>query len=309
MSNLSVIETKNLTKVYNDKKVVSNVNLEIFKAEHFGLLGPNGAGKSTTMEMMYCNTLISSGELYVLGLNAKKNYSEIKSRIGIVPQDEGLDPEFNVVYNLLLFASYNDIDPIIAKQRADSLLRRFNLEEFSRHSISEISGGTRKRLAIARSLINQPEILFLDEPTSGLDPKARQQIWDLLRDLKKEGTTIVMTTHYMEEAELLCDRIAIMDNSKVLEVGNPKDLIAKHVGVEVIEFETNEIDLNYYLNRLKETGYSYIVSNYKVSVLIQPNQEGKKVLDLFASNKIIIRKPTLNDVFLKLAGYDLKEIQ
>lgn len=309
MSNLSVIETKSLVKTYNDKKVVNSVNLEILKAENFGILGPNGAGKSTTMEMMYCNTQITDGELYVLGLNAKKNPAEIKSRIGIVPQDEGLDPEFNVVLNLLLFASYNDIDAVVAKQRADNLLRRFNLEEYSRHSIYEISGGTRKRLAIARSLINQPEILFLDEPTSGLDPKARQQIWDLLRELKKEGTTIVMTTHYMEEAELLCDRIAIMDNGKVLEVGNPKEMIAKHIGIEVIEFETNEIDLNYYLNRLKEAGYSYMVSNFKVSVLIKPNQEGKKALDVFASNKIVIRKPTLNDVFLKLAGYDLKEIQ
>lgn len=307
MSLQTAVEMKELTKRYEDKVVVDAVSLEIQKGECFGLLGPNGAGKSTTMKMMYCSALVTSGELYVLGLNVKKNYREIKNRIGVVPQEDGLDPDFNVLENLLVYANYHNIPHTEAGDRAQALMRLMKLEEYQERAVDTLSGGMRRRLAIARGLINNPELLILDEPTTGLDPQARIWLWDFFKQLKTEKATILLTTHYMEEAETICDRVAIMDNGKILTVGTPKDLIAEHIGKEVVEFETNPVDLNYYLGRLREAGYSYQVIKDTVQVLVKENQEGRKAIDLFASDKIYLRKPTLNDVFLKLAGRELRD--
>ncbi len=307
MSTNVAIEIKDLTKVYDDKVAVDGINLEIYKGECFGLLGPNGAGKSTTMKMMYCSALVTSGELYVLGLNAKKNYREIKSRIGVVPQEDGLDVDFTVLENLQVYATYHNIPKAEADLRSQALLRLMKLEEYQDRSVETLSGGMKRRLAIARGLINSPEVVFLDEPTTGLDPQARIWIWDFFKHLKSEKNTIVLTTHYMEEAEQMCDRVAIIDNGKILTIGKPSDLIRELIGKEVVEFDTNPVDLNYYLGRLRAEGYSYQVIKDTVSVLIKENQEGRKVVDLIASDKIYIRKPTLNDVFLKLAGHQLRD--
>ncbi len=307
MSTNVAIEIKDLTKKYEDRIAVDGINLEIYKGECFGLLGPNGAGKTTTMKMMYCSALVSSGELYVLGLNVKKNYSEIKSRIGVVPQEDGLDPDFTVIENLHVYASYHNIPMAEADLRAQALLRLMKLEDYQDRSVETLSGGMKRRLAIARGLINSPEVIFLDEPTTGLDPQARIWIWDFFKHLKSEKSTLVLTTHYMEEAEQMCDRVAIIDNGKILTVGKPKDLIRELIGKEVVEFDTNPVDLNYYLGRLRAEGYSYQVIKDTVSVLVKENQEGRKVVDLIASDKIFIRKPTLNDVFLKLAGHQLRD--
>ncbi|MDG0814806.1 ABC transporter ATP-binding protein [Bdellovibrio svalbardensis] len=307
MSTNVAIEIKDLTKKYEDKIAVDGINLEIYKGECFGLLGPNGAGKTTTMKMMYCSALVSSGELYVLGLNVKKNFREIKSRIGVVPQEDGLDPDFTVLENLLVYASYHNIPAAEADLRAQALLRLMKLEEYQDRSVETLSGGMKRRLAIARGLINSPEVIFLDEPTTGLDPQARIWIWDFFKHLKSEKSTLVLTTHYMEEAEQMCDRVAIMDNGKILTIGKPKDLIRELIGKEVVEFDTNPVDLNYYLGRLRSEGYAYQVIKDTVSVLVKEHQEGRKVVDLIASDKIFIRKPTLNDVFLKLAGHQLRD--
>ncbi len=307
MSTNVAIEIKDVTKKYDDKIAVDGISLEIQKGECFGILGPNGAGKSTTMKMMYCSALVTSGELYVLGLNVKKNYREIKSRIGVVPQDDGLDPDFTVLENLLVYASYNNIIKSDAELRAQALLRLMKLEEYQDRSVETLSGGMRRRLAIARGLINSPEIIFMDEPTTGLDPQARVWIWDFFKNLKSEKSTLILTTHYMEEAEQMCDRVAIIDGGKILTVGKPKDLIRELIGKEVVEFDTNPVDLNYYLGRLRAEGYSYQVIKNTVSVLVKEHQEGRKVVDLIASDKIYIRKPTLNDVFLKLAGHQLRD--
>ena len=307
MSFHTAVEIKELSKRYDDKIVVDSISLEIQKGECFGLLGPNGAGKSTIMKMMYCSALVTSGELYVLGLNVKKNYREIKSRIGVVPQEDGLDPDFSVVENLRVYASYHGMSSKAADASAQNLLRIMKLEEYQDRSVDTLSGGMRRRLAIARGMINQPELLFLDEPTTGLDPQARIWLWDFFKQLRSDKSTIVVTTHYMEEAEVICDRVAIMDKGKILTVGTPRDLIAEHIGKEVVEFETNPVDLNYYLGRLREAGYAYQVIKDTVQVLIKANQEGRKAIDLFASNKISLRKPTLNDVFLKLAGRELRD--
>ena len=301
------IEIKDLTKKYDDRVAVDGINLEIYKGECFGLLGPNGAGKSTTMKMMYCSALVTSGELYVLGLNVKKNYREIKSRIGVVPQEDGLDPDFTVLENLSVYASYHNIPAAEADLRAQALLRLMKLEEYQDRSVETLSGGMKRRLAIARGLINSPEVIFLDEPTTGLDPQARLWIWDFFKHLKSEKSTLVLTTHYMEEAEQMCDRVAIIDNGKILTIGKPKDLIRDLIGKEVVEFDTNPVDLNYYLGRLRAEGFAYQVIKDTVSVLVKENQEGRRVVDLIASDKIFIRKPTLNDVFLKLAGHQLRD--
>lgn len=307
MSTNVAIEIKELTKKYDDRVAVDGISLEIFKGECFGLLGPNGAGKSTTMKMMYCSALVTSGELYVLGLNVKKNYREIKSRIGVVPQEDGLDPDFTVLENLLVYSSFHKIPKDEAFLRAQALLRLMKLEEYKDRSVETLSGGMKRRLAIARGLLNSPEVIFLDEPTTGLDPQARIWIWDFFKHLKSEKSTLVLTTHYMEEAEQMCDRVAIIDNGKILTVGAPRDLIRDLIGKEVVEFDTNPVDLNYYLGRLREEGYVYQVIKDTVSVLIKENQEGRRVVDLIASDKIFIRKPTLNDVFLKLAGHQLRD--
>ncbi len=307
MSSQTAVEMKELTKKYDDKIVVNGISLEIQRGECFGLLGPNGAGKSTAMKMMYCSALVTSGELYILGLNVKKNFREIKGRIGVVPQDDGLDSDFNVLENLLVYANYHDIPTTIANGRAQQLLRLMKLEEHQDRAVDTLSGGMRRRLAIARGLINNPDLLFLDEPTTGLDPQARIWLWDFFKNLKIEKSTLVLTTHYMEEAETICDRVAIMDDGKILTVGAPKDLIAEHIGKEVVEFETNPIDLNYYLGRLRAAGYSYQVIKNTVQVLVKAHQEGRKTIDLFSSDKIYLRKPTLNDVFLKLAGRELRD--
>jgi lipooligosaccharide transport system ATP-binding protein len=301
------IEIKDLTKKYDDKVAVDGINLEIYKGECFGLLGPNGAGKTTAMKMMYCSALVTSGELYVLGLNVKKNFREIKSRIGVVPQEDGLDPDFTVLENLSIYASYHNINPSEADLRAQALLRLMKLEEYQDRSVETLSGGMKRRLAIARGLINSPEVIFLDEPTTGLDPQARIWIWDFFKHLKSEKSTLVLTTHYMEEAEQMCDRVAIIDGGKILTIGKPKDLIRDLIGKEVVEFDTNPVDLNYYLGRLRAEGFAYQVIKDTVSVLVKENQEGRKVVDLIASDKIFIRKPTLNDVFLKLAGHQLRD--
>ncbi|MFZ4403067.1 MAG: ABC transporter ATP-binding protein [Pseudobdellovibrionaceae bacterium] len=302
-----VIEAKNLTKKYENKLAVDQINLSIQKGECFGLLGPNGAGKSSTMKMMYCSALVTSGELYILGLNAKQNYKEIKSRIGVVPQDDGLDLDFSVLENLLIYSSYFNIDKSEAQIHAIELLKMMKLEEYQDHSVESLSGGMKRRLAIARGLVNKPELIFLDEPTTGLDPQARLWTWDFFNKLKQDKSTIVLTTHYMEEAEAICDRVAIIDGGKILAIGTPQSLITEYIGKEVVEFETSPADLNYYLGRLKENKYRYQVIQNTVSVLVQADQDSRHVVNLIPAQKISIRKSTLNDVFLSLSGHKLRD--
>ncbi len=303
----NVVEIKQVYKRFGEIVAVDGVSLEIFRGECFGLLGPNGAGKSTLMKMMYGSSLVTEGELYVLGLNIKKSAKEVKRRIGVVPQDDSLDTDFSVAENLQVYSDFHGLSLQSTQERTQTLLRLLKLEDCSHRNIDELSGGMKRRLAIARGLINNPDVLFLDEPTTGLDPQARTWLWEFFNQMKALNATLVMTTHYMEEAEQVCDRIAIMDKGKILSIGRPRDLIEEHIGKEVVEFSTNAVDLNYYLGRLKENSYSYQVSKNTVSVLVKTQQEGRKVFDLVSSDKITIRKPTLNDVFLKLAGYFLRD--
>ena len=295
-----------MVKKFEDRAVVRGVDLQIEKGEIFGLLGPNGAGKSTLMKMMYCSSMITEGELYVLGLNAKKNFREIKSRVGVIPQDDGLDDEFSAVDNLRLFASYHMIDKPVAERRVEELLRLMRLENDRHKMIHELSGGMRRRLAIARGMINNPELVFLDEPTSGLDPDVRLWIWDFLSRIRTEMGTVVLTTHYMEEAERLCDRVAILENGRILAIGKPKDLILSKIGVEVVELEVPARDVSYYLARLRDRQFKYQVVSNSIHVHLTAGQKSQDVLEIVFSKHIHIRTPNLNDVFLAIAGHDLQ---
>ncbi len=302
----TAIEIKSVTKKYGDVVAISDLSFEVFQGECFGVLGPNGAGKSTTMKMMYGSAMLDAGELYVLGLNVRKNVSEIKKRIGIVPQDDGLDTEFSVYENLMVFSSYFDIPKAKARERIKELLRWMRLEDDVDRSIESLSGGMKRRLTLARSLLNDPQILFLDEPTTGLDPQSRLWFWNFLKKMKAEGATLILTTHYMEEAENLCDRLAIIDHGKLLAIGTPQSLIKDYLGKEVVEFEVKAHDLNYYLQRLKQNMWDYQVIDNNIFVHVREHQDVKDVLALISSDTIHIRKPQLNDVFLKLAGYQLR---
>lgn len=308
MSLDTAVEVKHVVKKFKDTLALAGVDFDIKKGECFGLLGPNGAGKSTLMKLMYCQSLLTEGELYVLGLNVKSHSREIKSKIGIVPQENMLDEDFTLVENLNLYGQYQGMEPKAIQDQIFSLLRLFKLEEFANTTARLLSGGTQRRLCIARALIQSPDVLFLDEPTTGLDPQSRLWLWNFIIQMKELYGTIVLTTHYIEEAQELCDRVAILDNGKVLAIDAPRTLIQTHIGNEVVEFHSNAVDLNYYLNRLRENNYEYQVYQNMVLVFVKFNQDSRKLLDLIKSEKVTLRRPTLNDVFLKLAGYNLRDV-
>lgn len=229
------VVAQNLVKDYDGVPAVKNLSFDIELGECFGILGPNGAGKSTTMRMIYGHTLPKTGDLFVLGLNTKTDIKQIRSKIGVVPQDDGLDVDFNSFENLKIFASYHKIPSDVAQARANHLLSEMKLADHKYRHVETLSGGMKRRLVIARSLINQPDLLVLDEPTTGLDPQARLWIWNYFENLKAQKQTMILTTHYMEEAERLCDRIAIIDQGQILDCDTPAKLIEKHIGTEVVE--------------------------------------------------------------------------
>ena len=235
-----LIEARGLTKVYGEVSAVDHIDFKVYKGECVGFLGPNGAGKTTTVRMMYCFLPPTSGELKVAGLSVSTQCREIKGLVGVAPQEDNLDPDFTVMKNLTVYCRYFDIPKEEATKRALEQLKFFQLEEKKNSPIDALSGGMKRRLIFARALINQPQILLLDEPTTGLDPQARHLVWDEVRNLKKKQVTIILTTHYMDEAAVLCDRILIVDKGKIIEEGKPSELVRKHVGEEVLEIDYDE---------------------------------------------------------------------
>jgi lipooligosaccharide transport system ATP-binding protein len=304
--NPTVIEGRNLVKTYDGKNVVDGIHFEIRQGECFGILGPNGAGKTSTLKMMYGLSEVSSGKLFVLGLNVQTNIEQIKARIGVVSQDDGLDTDFSVIDNLVMFARYFGIPRGVALTRGRELLRFMHLEDYEDRSVETLSGGMKRRLTVARSLMSQPDVLVLDEPTTGLDPQARFWIWESLSEMKRQGKTLVLTTHYMEEAENICDRLIILDKGKILCEGKPADLIKFYIGLDVIEFQVDLRDLNYHMQKIKGA-FEYQILNRRVRMFIPEGKDSKEALKLVTSDDITIRRATLNDVFLKLAGYELRE--
>jgi len=227
---LNIVTARGLIKYFGDVKAVNDVAFDIAAGECFGFLGPNGAGKTTVMRIISCFMPPTAGKVTVFGMDVTEHPSEIKSRLGVMPQDNNLDPDLSVFENLIVYARYFDIRKKDAIRLARSLLEFVGLQDKAGVKIEQLSGGMKHRLLLARSLINNPELLILDEPTTGLDPHSRRTVWDKLNHLKFQNTTLLLTTHYMEEAEKLCDRVAIMDSGRIVAVDTPSNLMAKHGG-------------------------------------------------------------------------------
>lgn len=301
-----MVVARDLVKKYGDLAAVDHIQLTINKGEIFGLLGPNGAGKSTAIRMIQCVSPITSGHLEVLGMDVNGNSKEIKRRIGVAPQETNLDPDFDVFRNLTSYARYFDIPRDVTKRRASELLEFMQLTEKKSTMIEQLSGGMKRRLIVARALINDPEIIILDEPTTGLDPQARHLIWERVRQLQREGRTIILTTHYMDEAEQLCDRLVIMEHGKVLVEGKPKELIADSVGdcvMEVVE-PIGDVAGSYLRSKGVQVERSadrlYVYSKECRTI----NREFRHAHpDIYSA----IRPATLEDVFLRLTGRGLRE--
>src|SRR5919202_6599054 len=230
---------RSLKKAYNNFEAVKGVDFEVYRGECFGFLGPNGAGKTTTMKMIYGAAVPTGGDLKVAGLDARRAEREVKRHIGVVPQENNLDEDLKVEANILVYGRYFDLPRKVVRQRAEELLEFVQLSEKADAQVEQLSGGMKRRLLIARALINDPDLVVLDEPTTGLDPQARHLVWNKLRELTGEGKTLVLTTHYMDEAAQLCDRLCIMEGGRIISEGAPRDLIEEHVSPEVLEFRAS----------------------------------------------------------------------
>ncbi len=295
---------KELQKSFKDLAAVNNISFNIDEGEMFGFLGPNGAGKTTTMRMIQCVSPITAGKLEVLGMNVASHQREIKSFMGVVPQENNLDGDFTVYENLLVYSRYFDIPQAEAEKRVEELLDFVHLQEKRDVMTESLSGGMKRRLVLARALINRPRLLILDEPTVGLDPQARHLIWDKLRGLKKQGVTIVLTSHYLDEVEKLCDRLVVMDNGKILVEGSPRGVIAEFIGSDIIEAEHNP----QLLECLEKRETSYEIIGDIVHIYPDNAMELSEFLLMECSlSKISARPATLEDVFLKLTGRRLRE--
>jgi lipooligosaccharide transport system ATP-binding protein len=301
----NIIEARALKKHFNGFTAVDGITFELHRGECLGLLGPNGAGKTSTIRMIYGFSPISEGELKVFGIDLPSGLREIKFRIGICQQENSLDPDLTVRQNLEIYAKYFDIPPKTAKEKAMQLLNFISLDHRENDKVTGLSGGMMRRLVIARALINDPELLILDEPTTGLDPQTRHQVWERLDELRSNGLSILLTTHYMEEAAQLCDRLIIMDQGKILVCGRPSDLVRQYAGREVMEVYGPSEEL---LELVREQGYRHDLIGTRV--IIYGGEEER----LFESigqehclGKCVHRMATLEDVFLRLTGRGLRE--
>ncbi|HUR61972.1 MAG TPA: ABC transporter ATP-binding protein [Candidatus Thermoplasmatota archaeon] len=309
---MDAVVATDLRKSFGDLKAVDGVTLTIPTGTCFGLLGPNGAGKTTTIRMMQAQSTPTSGTLEVLGMDTTKKARQVKARVGIVPQENNLDPDFTVHKNLTVYARFFRIPAKEATTRADKLLEFVQLADKRDSLIPTLSGGMKRRLTVARALINDPDLLILDEPTTGLDPQARHTIWDKIRSLRRQGKTILLTTHYMDEAEQLCDTLVVMDQGKILEQGTPRDLIQKHTQGEAVEFVVGWSEDGGNTARcaagLKALGIQYeklpdrIVGYGDKAVAQVPTAHEK-----LGAKEVIRRRATLEDVFLRLTGRALRD--
>jgi lipooligosaccharide transport system ATP-binding protein len=299
-----VIAAVDLRKTYGSFTAVDSIEFSVSPGEVFGFLGPNGAGKTTTMKMIMCASPKTSGSLTVFGRDVDRYPREIKAMIGVVPQETNLDTEFTTYDNLLVYSRYFGIQKEVAEERIIELLDFVQLAEKKDVNIEKLSGGMKRRLLLARALINQPKLLILDEPTIGLDPQARHLIWEKLKLLSSQGNTIVLTTHYLEEAERLCDRLVIMDKGKILVEGKPADLVRENIGSGIVEAESSpEV-----LACLKDMGIGYEVTGDTVQVITDnPRDVAARMLSGCNAKRVLARVTTLEDVFLKLTGRELKE--
>ena len=299
-----IIEAINLKKTFDRITAVDGISFAVKKGEVFGFLGPNGAGKTSTMKIIACVSPRTSGTLRVFGMDPDKSPAEIKQRLGVVPQETNLDPDFTCYGNLFTYSRYFDIPPDIAHKKAEELLEFVQLGEKRDVTVEKLSGGMKRRLILARALVNNPDLLILDEPTIGLDPQGRHLIWERLKLLQAQGNTIVLTTHYLDEAERLCDRLVIIDNGKILVEGSPADLVRQYVGTEIVEVEKAE-DV---LSCLEENRIPFEITGDTVQIATESSRDVARILfDTCSPHKVLTRPATLEDVFLKLAGRKLRE--
>jgi lipooligosaccharide transport system ATP-binding protein len=302
----AVIKASGLVKYYGDSTAVAGVDFEVRSGEFWGLLGPNGAGKTTLLRMLTGNTPPSAGALEVLGFNIPREATTMRRRIGVVPQQDNLDPDFTVAENLRTYAAYFALAGNIVEQRVEELLGFASLEHKRDAYIPTLSGGMKRRLSLVRALINEPELLILDEPTTGLDPQARQLIWQRLRALRTRGMTLVLTSHYMEEAERLCDRVTVMDHGHILASDHPKALIRQYIEPQVIEVYGPGLD---YWHR--NTGAKLAVRSEQVGETVFYYARDEQAL-LQAVNRqpqlsFLHRPANLEDVFVKPTGRELRD--
>ncbi len=301
-----VVQIKGLTKFFGDRRAVDNLDLEIAHGECLALLGPNGAGKTTTIHIILGLVRPTAGSLKVFSLDLHKNLKSIKARIGVVPQTENLDPDLTVLENLITYASYFNISLAKAKKRARALLDFFALKGRRDEIIQHLSGGQRRRLLLARALINKPELLILDEPTIGLDPQARHLMWDRLEALRRQGTTMLLTTHYMEEVATLASRVQVIDRGKAVAQGEPETLVKQIVGREVFEIEDSIERLQALQEALSECPAETEMEGQKLYVYLHDGC--KRLEELITGYPRLVRRPAnLEDLFLKLTGRKLQE--
>ncbi|HKO22066.1 MAG TPA: ABC transporter ATP-binding protein [Candidatus Eisenbacteria bacterium] len=301
----SAIQARDLCKAYAAMEAVRGVSFDVAPGEVVGFLGPNGAGKTTTVRMISCFLPPTSGTATVYGVDVRTSPREVKRMLGVCPQEDNLDPDFDVLKNLLAYGRYFGIPGREIRERAERLLDFVQLADRKKSGVQELSGGMKRRLVLARALLNEPRVLILDEPTTGLDPQARHAIWTRVRSLRATGVTVLLTTHYMEEAAQLCDRVVVIDNGKILMEGAPADLVLREVGSTVVEawnFDRAFADfLGTLPGRLEEVGdrlYYYPGAEDHVERLLD---------ERFPHQERLIRRATLEDVFLKLTGRALRD--
>jgi len=306
MENGFIIETEDLRKVYGETTAVDGISFQVRRGEVFGILGPNGAGKTTTIRMLYGFSPMTAGILKVFGMDIRTDWRAIRARTGVCHQDNNLDPDLTLRENLLVFARYFRLPQKRAAERADRLLNFIGLDQRTDSRPPELSGGMMRRLILARALINEPELIILDEPTTGLDPQSRHLVWERLGELKKRGITILLTTHYMEEAARLCDRLIIIDNGRIIAEGKPSELVRKHVGHEVIESSPVSNEL---LEFVKQRGFEHEVSGDHILIYRREGDEPlfQEISHKYCQGNCTLRTATLEDVFLRLTGRQLRE--
>lgn len=300
------VHAHDLRKAFGQRVAVDGIDLEVRRGECFGFLGPNGAGKTTTMRMLACLSTRDSGDLAVLGMDPDVEPRALKARLGVVPQEVNLDLELTVLENMLVYARYFGMRQAEARVRALDLLRFVDLHERTDDTVVKLSGGMQRRLQIARALINDPEMILLDEPTTGLDPQARRLVWERLRDLRSRGTSVVITTHYMDEAERLCDRLVVIDHGRVVRQGAPGDLVRAEVGAEVLEMRTAPAGAQALAHATSPT---HLVAGEVVMAFGDSAHHMRVRADAsgIAYDMVAERRATLEDLFIVLTGHSLRE--
>jgi lipooligosaccharide transport system ATP-binding protein len=307
MTSDSLLSARGLVKQFGNFRAVDGIDVSIERGESFGFLGPNGAGKTSTMRMISAVSQPTAGEIRIFGLNPVSHGPEIRARLGVVPQEDTLELELSVMNNLLMFGRYFDIPRKVIRQRATELLEFAQLSDRADDKCDNLSGGMKRRLTIARSLLNQPELLILDEPTTGLDPQARHLLWDRLYRLKRDGVTLIITTHYMDEAEQLCDRLVVMDQGRIVAEGAPRALIEQYSTREVLELRFGAEGQEPYVDRISEYADRVEVLPDRLLLYVHDGDEVLRAVHATGATpeSALVRRSSLEDVFLRLTGRTL----